>query len=178
MSRQHLRHQSVQPQHARLLLIPPAATKQHRRALIRTAGSVFQFQAMTGQQGFQRLAGLEKIMRKIFAQVLFADERPTGKIPAARSAVKRHRAPLRQQRGYARQLRGCRQKFRRGDHRLLSMHHFGKYSSLMLVHRNASNRRKNSAGSSACTQWPAAAMVSICASGNNSRMRNSSAART
>ena len=86
--------EAVQPQHALLLRVPPAACEQHRRPLVRGAGGVFKFHGFFGEQRIQFLTGAEKIVGEITADFALGDERQARKISGQqRVAIKRHLAP-------------------------------------------------------------------------------------
>ena len=114
---QHPRDKPVQPQHPRLLLIPPAAAKQDGRPLLRSAGRVLQFHQLVFQQRVQPLPGVQKIGRKIFAQLALANQRQAEEIVLRRRPpVNGESAPAREQFLHALQLRRFANEFRCRQH--------------------------------------------------------------
>ena len=114
---QHAGNERVQPQHARFLLIPPAASEQHRRALVGGAGSVFQFDQLVFEQGFEILAGAQKIFGEIPAQLAFGDEGQPEKIRLGLCVlIQRHAPPVWKQLIQKGELRRFLNQFRCRQH--------------------------------------------------------------
>ena len=114
---QNPRDERIQPEHPRLLRVPPAAPKQDRRPVIRGAGGVLQFDGFAFQQLVQPLPGAQKIVRKIFAQLAFADQGQAEKIiPRRGFPVNGEFTPAREKFLHAATLRRFANEFRCRQH--------------------------------------------------------------